>query len=315
MLVIREFSFQDSLEIAALFHENSEHEWNVSYWVWINRILSKSFGAVALVDGKIVGHYNVIESEISSGGKLYKSGLGVHAFVHPAYRESVSIFAITKFVYELALKKGINFIYGFPNENFRLFQEKIEKWKKVALFRALTKKIDKKLPFIGGVECSLISTFYNLTQDLFVDRIDAVSYVKTPPEYFLNRYEFNPKNKYIKIKISKSDGFAIVVLKVFKATDVIRGHVVDYIKQGEFEEENILVAANNILLKEGCQEMVNWPTHFKFKQAMIKMGYEENGFETFFGIKIIDNKTDDNLLERLLNFNNWFLPMGRSDAF
>ena len=50
-----------------------------------------------------------------------------------------------------------------------------------------------------------------------------------------------------------------------------------------------------------------------FERSIEKSGFVETGFETFLAIKLLDKSLSE--LDVLLDFDNWRLVMGDSDAF
>ena len=125
---IRYYNPGDGKKISDLFTKNTTLLRDDKFWIWINRILcSDSIVAVAEKNNEIVAHYAFIPRNIIVGNEILKSGIGLHAVVSPDVRNSLSIFQISNLVYDKARKDGYDLIYGFPNTNYRLIQEKIER--------------------------------------------------------------------------------------------------------------------------------------------------------------------------------------------
>ena len=123
---IRPYSRGDAKQIFGLFQKYTKYKRDASFWTWMNRILSDSIVVVAEEEGNIIGHYAILPRTcVLNNGLELKAGLGVHAFVAPDRRNEISIFSISSLAYKLAKEKGIDFVYGFPNQNYRLIQEKI----------------------------------------------------------------------------------------------------------------------------------------------------------------------------------------------
>jgi hypothetical protein len=58
--------------------------------------------------------------------------------------------------------------------------------------------------------------------------------------------------------------------------------------------------------------MVFWPYNTEISKFLKDYGFVEEGFDTYFGVKILDKSIDYSLI---LDFKDWHLSMGDSDAF
>lgn len=314
MIEIRECRLEDSIEVAKLFSDNTDYSWDYSYWLWCNSLLSDSFGAIGIVDGKIVAYYSVIESQLFHNDVELKTGLAVHAFVHPMYREVISILDITKYVYQMAQERKLDFIYGFPNKDFCIIQEKIERWRKVKKFKALT--CSKYEYFIDRYNFTEIKSLYDVSEMFVGNKIDNYFTLKRDLSFFLKRYQFHPTKKYSYYHISNSGKSALVILKVYEENNIKRGHLVDFVNPQSMPEESIIAISSRILFEDlNVDLVVNWPINKRFYNLMLSKGFAEDGFETFFGFKIINNGLDEDLIRDLSQLDNWELKMGDSDVF
>lgn len=322
MITIREYQTGDATKIFNLFSKHSTYQRDAAFWVWINRLLSddKSIVVVAEIKGDIIGHYAILPRicKVHHNDLELKCGLGIHAFVVPEYRNLVSIFSISGLAYEIAESRNLSFIYGFPNSNYRLIQEKIERWKKVSLFKAFVKPItiseNRKQEF-GWTSISVddFEKVFICNELLELNPLsDKISFLKSLP-YFLNRYFKHPQNIYQTWLLTKGEEtIGIIVTKVFKDTEV-RVHIMDYvIKSNEYLSDMIDDFETKFSRIAGVSAL--WPNSKLFSDLLIQKGYSQTGFETFFGIKIL-NKTGMENQSILYDFNNWSLCMGDSDAF
>lgn len=321
MVRIREYKTGDAEKIYSLFSKHTPYKRDAAFWVWINRLLSedKSIISVAEKDNQIIGHYAIIPRTCVINTKTYKTGLGIHAFVDPEYRDSISIFDITSHAYQKAKEKNIDFIYGFPNANYRLIQEKIEKWKKVALFNAFEKNSN------NNEQCELFFKWElfdaNNFNKIFIlnellekyGEYDKIFFQKTLI-FLVNRYLNHPQNLYQAWLLKDQEKYiGFIVTKIFEADNEKRAHIIDFIYTPAYAKET-LIKDFEIKFSNSVDKFVLWPFSKEFKRALFKRNFLETGFETFFGIKFFSDASKEKE-NQILDFDNWHLPMGDSDAF
>ncbi|AEA34592.1 GNAT family N-acetyltransferase [Hippea maritima] len=315
---IREYKPGDSKKICELLDTYTPYDRDEKFWIWINRLLSikKTVVVVAESKNKIVGHYAVIPQYLNIKGNIYNAGLAIHAFIHPDYRNTFMVFEITKMMHNLAKKNGIEIIYGFPNSKFRSILLKIHKWKEVALFKSLEKfSLERKEHNFKLIKVEKNYLHYYELSEILDSQINNKNKVKVEKNliYFVNRYINHPQNLYKNFFIEKNgQKVAFIVLKIYEKKGVRIGHLIDYVKNSKISFQDILNIVENYFY-----DKVNKLSFWKFdetqKEILLKNGFEEKGFETCLGIKmLIDNKKIENFL---LNFDNWTLCMGDSDAF
>lgn len=321
MIKIREYKTGDAEKIYNLFSQHTPYQRDADYWVWINRMLSenKSLISVAEKNDKIIGHYAIIPRKCVIGNRVLNVGLGIHAFIEPESRNQISIFEISSYAYGLAKEKGYDFLYGFPNQNYRLVQEKIEKWKKVGLFNAFEKESDKNINKNTNFDWELVhkNNFKNLfflNEIIENTEINNNNYFLKPLFYLVNRYILHPQNLYQTWLLKKEENYiGFVVTKEFNTDNENRAHIIDY---GLNSNYNLVELIDDFEVKfsNKVDKFVLWPTNENLKLILIEKEYKATGFDTFFGIKIISDLARE-LADNILNFNDWFLCMGDSDAF
>lgn len=321
MLTIRPYQTGDAKKVYQLFAANTPYLRDANFWIWINRLLSEepSIICIAEIDGEIVGHYAIIPRLLELSSKIQiKAGLGIHAFVAPDYRDKVSIFSITAVAYKMAEEKGIELIYGFPNANYRLIQEKIERWNRVSLFKALQKEIhfdsEYKQYFEWNLACSNSGEDLLCLNNLIEMQGNDFIKFKINLNYFVNRYLRHPQDVYQAWILKKNNkAVAFVVTKIFISNGVSTCHIVDFLDNGSVDWSFMLKDFENILSPKATVS-IQWPRNTRFKKLLLEVGYTENSFETFFGIKLL-NDNAKNFQTELLEISNWNLVIGDSDAF
>ena len=119
-------------QIASLF--NRVFQKNVSSdafflkYYWTNE--EGSYHSLIVSDNKIVGCYSVIPYSYSFFERAVQFGLSVDTMIDEEFRGNPYEFKkIASAIYDRLRNDGINFVFGFPNENVYLVRKKILKWK------------------------------------------------------------------------------------------------------------------------------------------------------------------------------------------
>ncbi len=316
-ITVREYLPGDSVKIYSLFNEYTPYERDSKFWVWINRLLSDkaSIIVVAEHENTIIGHYAVIPKQVTIDEVSYDAAFAIHAFIHPDFRNGLLIMQITKKTYDLAKDHGIDFIYGFPNESFREIQIKADKWKSVSLFNALEKGnlTNTSSAYTLVPINDTFEDIYTLSEILDTEEIKSSIYITKSLNYYINRYLRHPQQIYQNFFITKdSKVVAFICLKIFDNGEMKVGHLVDYIIGNDVLFEEILDTVESYFHNKVSKISV-WKFTPENKKTLLENQYLENGFQTFLGVKMLTK--DNQLEEKLINFNNWNLCMGDSDAF
>ena len=326
-LNLRLASSIDSKKICLLFKNVvPEYDREINFWVWINRMLSDSNSIIAIAEynGDIIGHYAIIPHKIIISDTEYNIGLGVHALIQSDKNDLVSIYEISNLAYKEARRTGLQFVYGFPNKNYRLIQEKIERWKKVKTFNFYELDINNYI-FESIINAKKIKrldatfqSFHNISQVIEKGQTDSKFSLKKSLNYFCNRYLNHPHNLYETFLVSDNyENKACLVLKIYmdNKTGLIKGHLIDFIKPKEFNMKTLLDISVSLLKERNVNILSFWPVNSEVKNLFNIMKIEACGFDTFFGIKFLNKIFERKYKNELLNFKNWTLQMGDSDAF
>lgn len=319
MINIREYKLGDERSIYNMFDKHTPYKRDAPFWIWINRMLSdeKSVIALAELNEEIVGHYAILPRKCSIEGIELKCGLGIHAFVDPKYRTEISIFSISKLAYDLADSRGFDLVYGFPNANYRLIQQKIEKWKEISLFNAYIKsahKVSKNNLIYSWnlVSGSNFDDFLRINELLELNEGKG-NYFPKSLNYYLNRFLHHPHKPY-EVWLLKKNNITAGAIVVKRFIDKVhRVHIVDYALLDNNSIGDILTDFES-LYRDKTEEFCLWPTSKYFSRLLTDKGYKQTGFETFFGVKLLSDKSRE-LENQILNFKNWELFMSDSDAF
>jgi hypothetical protein len=323
---IRAFQPADAERISDLLTQHSPYKRDAAFWIWLNRTLPtrSSLVAVAESDGQVVGHYGILPFDLRlPDGTLAKAGHGVHAFVKPDFREQVSIFEITKLAYKLARDAGLVAVFGFPNVNYRLIQEKIERWRCVSLFKAWTKQSNGSSDSASGVRLesadftdkSQLQLATNLWEIMDVSSLHIA--ITGQARWWMIRYVLHPQRPYsFYWYVRQGMRRGLIVAKLFIGTEETRAHIIDYVlTDGETPDD--MLRAFEFELSTRATRFVHWPVEPTFVKALQNLGYQPDGFETYFGLRRLETSPtlSNPVSDPMLETSAWRLPMGLSDAF
>jgi GNAT superfamily N-acetyltransferase len=86
-------------------------------WQYLRSPAGQAVVVVAESDEGIAGQYALIPLRMKAQGRLCIGGLSLDTMVHPDYRGQGVFLRLAERVYQLAAERGIDFVYGFPNQN------------------------------------------------------------------------------------------------------------------------------------------------------------------------------------------------------
>lgn len=313
-IVIRQGGIEDVDSILKLLNKELPQYWNDNpkdFWVWTNKNLSHKESIITLAEykNKIIGYYCIIPKllKINNGCDLIQSGMGIHAVVDSDYRKNVSIMEITNLAYKIAKEHGIKMIYGFPNNNYYLIQEKLEKWDKVEIFNSIEIKMLEKFKTV--YELTEVKNKFNM--EVIIDDLLSIS---KDSSYYYDRYINHPRSLYKSFFVTKNNKkVGLLVTKIFESS---KGHIIDFIINKKLNYEDVIKLSNNYFLDNGIDLLSVWPTSNKFKKAISNIYSKlSDGFNTNFYVKFLDKDFKTKYKNDITNIDNWNLPMGVSDAF
>ena len=115
----REYKEGDERGILDLYKLVFGAEMSVSHWEWKYKRnpAGQALIILAETDGGIVGQYALLPRLMKIGDDVQIGSLSLDTMVHPEYRGQGMFVTLAKKAYELADRRGIQFVYGFPNGN------------------------------------------------------------------------------------------------------------------------------------------------------------------------------------------------------
>lgn len=308
MITIRRATHFDNDRIIDLFNrEFPEYQRSPKYLDWFESCFSDSESIVCIAEhkNKVIGHYRVSPKLINIKDKTIKAGFGSQAIVDKKFKNKVSIMQITSLAYKISKGIGIEFIFGFPNNNYSIIQEKIEKWIEICRFKSIEFNVKQKPSNnISCVEFSKLTDKEALESIVFCLEQYGNHSIPREAKYYLKRYD----NKYKKYFIyENNDLCGMFVTKDYKK---VKYHMVDFL----VDKNKLDVLWDCFLATRTNNNISLWLCGI-IDQNFIndKVKNISHGFQTNFMFKMLsDNK---NIKKDISNFNNWCIKMGDSDAF
>jgi hypothetical protein len=312
-------------EISHFIASNSTYQRDIPFWTWLHKLWSveDSISVVGKKGGIIIAHYAIIIQNAIIEGTTHRIGLGLHALVDKDFRKQISISDVSAVAYDAAEKCGLSFIYGFPNKNYRLIQEKIERWSKVSLFSAFELDNRGSNPSQSStIDIEVLKSFdyfdYNvlhqLSEILEVSRSSHTK-IKKGIQFYENRYLRHPQGLYDNLILRKSGRVeGLLILKKYKNLDngEVYGHIVDFLISDNISLDE-LIETYLSYYSSVVDRYISWRINPFFEKRIKTFGFKNTGFDTFFAIKFLN--IDLELKKLLCDFDKWELFMGDSDAF
>tara|TARA_Y100001973_G_C5208104_1_gene343174 strand:+ start:7957 stop:8907 length:951 start_codon:yes stop_codon:yes gene_type:complete len=313
-IIIRQGSVKDIDSILELFNREIPNHWTDKprdFWIWTNEYLSneQSIISIAECEDRIIGYYCIIPKLLKIDNKLVKVGMGIHAVIDSDFKKDVSIMEVTNLAYRIAKESDIKMIYGFPNNNYYLIQEKLERWNKVQIYNSIETEMTEKFDTSYQLKEVDIKYDMNIKDDELVSIDKDISYYHT-------RYIKHPRSLYKSFYVIDEITWDVVGLLITKIFNSEKGHIIDFIIDGKVSHKDIIKLSNNYFIDKGITNLSVWPTSIKFKEAIHNL-YDNcyDGFNTNFYVKFLDEDFKMKYKDEITNINNWNLPMGESDAF
>lgn len=273
-------------------------------------------------NGEIYGHTAVLPHDIKIGGRVLKCGLGFHTIIDKDYRDKGLILPLLEMVDRLAEDYGLDFYYGFPNKYARPIY-KLPNHYRVEKFLAIEKDSCPNIYFYSRKQFAFeqITTIdydllFSMNQILDLRKKEEIEFCRNL-QYYCVRYFFHPQKLYRSFKIYNKDEFVgCLVTKKYEKEGKSYFHLVDLlVKDGTIDYESLM---NDIVFSfsEECDIFSFWKVNEQIKEVLLKMGFTESGFDTFLGLRLLpNNRISEEEKQILLDFRNWRLVMGDSDAF
>jgi len=285
-------------------------------WRWMNR--GCPFGdtviSFGVSDNRVVAHFAVLPVSIDVGGRIVVAGLGIHLGVDMDFRSVEHFIALTNNLYKKCEARGMEVIFGFPNDNSWLPLTRLSGWKPgrdiVAFELDTAESRGVRDPGLEIVPVTLFDDPMAALVSAFVPP-KCVSIRKTS-SYLSWRYVAKPAHSYFFIRNRAprtSNGY--LVAKSFQKDGKKHGQILEW--GGDYENaamfRELVYGACRYFASEGASVMSCWLTEDHPQVVQLKsFGFTQRAFATHFGFRLLGNSLKD-LPDR------WFLAMGDSDAY
>lgn len=328
-MIIREVTKNDVERVLDLFAAaDQRHIFNQYYYIWRN--FKCTFGkALSYIiedesNNQIIGHYSILPQVLKVGTTSIKGGLGQQALIHPEHRNLQNILDLVNHSTKKAKEYGLEFVYGFPNDNFYLVQERFLKWTKISRFCSKEILIDDIVKKLGKVSSSENFDIIRISKRNFSRYKDGLSKMKIhlkADKIILNSNINYIKWRYIDNPISFYSIFAItdkisllgyIVLKLYYTGKELVGHIMQLETSNEKATLQLFKHSLDYFKRQGVNKLITWDMNEHLCDLLTKITLKD-GFETNFYCKNLTLDLDT--LNKLLDKSMWKMDMHYSDAF
>jgi len=316
-MIIEQLNFEDIDCLFDLFIKSDKrHLIPISYYEWRNNNSNTKNFVIKNKSNRIIGHYSIQNNKYKYKDKVINIGLGQQAVIDPNYRNLENILELINYSIK-EMKKDVDLIIGFPNNNFYLVQERFMKWDKVEIFNSLEIKLkdiknfeiesNNKIKRLKREEFKKLKK-YNVRMNkqkinIFLDyNYINWRFLKKPTDYYpVFYYEENNQIK------------GYIVLKIFNDGQDTKGHIVNLNTYDKQIKNFLISSAINYFKFLDLDYISVWPTTDYYEFFNKYNSCKEKTFNTNFYMKNI--KLNSDLYDDFKNIMNWNLEMHVSDAF
>jgi len=146
-------------EIAALFRESFDREFDLDDWRWfyLDNPVGPSYVSLFYEGDRLLGHYAVVPSLLNHNGQQVIGYRSMTTMVHPDGRGRGLFTQLAQRTYAMLVEDGALLVYGFPNKNSAHGFAKYLGWS--------LRPADRIVDFLGGELIKQESLIASLTTD------------------------------------------------------------------------------------------------------------------------------------------------------
>ena len=312
---VRSYKKGDEAGILKLDLISENHPWNRRdkyNWTWKYKgpnPFGKSIVVVAEDKKKIIATFAIIPINYRFKGKIIKGAHSIAMIVHPKWQKKGIIKLVVDKALDLAKKRNIRFVYGYPNDDAYELHKIIFDYEDVGVqyfYHHDMKKI-KKNEYLSTIkEIKKFTKF----QGNFINTIKKeFNLILDRNSNYLNwRYISRPDKKYYVFgSFIKKQLKGYCVLKLYKERNILRGHFIDIIsgQKNNFAFDELINFGLNFFKKNNCNEVNLWLQGSKpFQKILKKNKFKRNNFRRFIC------KFNDKKLKRIFKKEKWYFTMG-----
>jgi predicted acetyltransferase len=322
-MVSQDYTEGDEHKILDLFSEVFGKEMSLKVWKW--RFVENPFGRgiikLLFDKGKLIGHYAIIPMKVKVSDGVIDAAFSMTTMTHPDYRGRGIFPLLGEETYQEANRKGIKFVFGFPNQNsYDGFVKKLN-WLGFGTMNVWQRDFERQSSFIHTQDESVqeIDEFDDTVNSLWAEVEKNYTIIVPRTRDFLNwRFVRIPDVSYTKYvyKDGEDKISGYIILKIHRSESETKGHIIDMLSIPDERVVNALLRRTySFFIEREILDASCWFPEKCFCADMLrKDGFSIARMErTFFGVRIFD-KTDMSL-KFVKDFPNWYLTMGDSDVF
>ena len=312
---IRTYKKGDEIDILKLDSISENHPWNrrnKANWIWKYKgpnPFGKSIVVVAEYKKKIIATFAIIPVNYSFRGKIIKASHSIAMIVHPKWQKKGIIKLVVDKALDLAKKRNIKLVYGYPNDDAYELHKVIFDYEDVGnqyFYHHDMKKI-KKNEYLSKIK--EVKNFTKIHKDFFNTIKKELKLMLDRNTKYLNwRYISRPDKKYYvfgSFVNKKLKGYC--VLKLYKEGTVLRGHYIDIIAEhkNKFVFDELVNFGLNFFKKNKCNEVNLWlQGNNSFQKILQKNKFKRKNFRKFIC------KFNDKNMKKIFKKEKWFFTMG-----
>lgn len=330
----------------SIFHKSRTlAEWN---WKFSNNPASidpAKWIVIAERDGRMIGHYASLATEMKYGNRVVKAGQPVDTVIDPSAKAGIKL--IGK-LYDSHIKhnNGIAlFGFGFPNEaaymvgkrflEYKDLGEMVQLFKRLSIRSAFKRRFKRCPDWIINLLRHLTKVFYQFeifmggsdkcivirTVDAFDERVnsfwnsikDRYQIIAIRNMSYLN-WRYESKRYQIFIGERNEEFVGYVVTKVEDRGDARVGYIIDILSKDD-KISSLLAGCLKFFIEQG----IDYILCGLLREDPLVMHLKKIGFKEHMEIKpiqvVVTPLTSEVDMEYLLNQKNWHLTYGDTDGF
>ncbi|MFN3533130.1 MAG: GNAT family N-acetyltransferase [Candidatus Brocadia sp.] len=349
-ITIRPYQYGDEEGINKLFNRIFHKSRTIEEWNWKFRENPASkdpaeWIVVAERDGKVIGHYASLATEMKYDNRVIKAGQPVDTIIDPSAKAGMKL--IGK-LYDMHVKhnNGIALLgFGFPNETAYMVGKRFLGYKDlgemVQLFKRLGLRVSlkRRFPWCPG---RIIHLFHHISKvfyrfAIFLRGFDTSTVVKSVDAFdervnrfwnsikdrykimtvrnmsYLNwRYKSKQYRIFVGEKSEELAGYAVT--KIENSSDVRVGYIMDIFSRND-KIDSLLAGCLKFFIKQDVDYILcGLLRHDSLCTLLKRMGFREH--KEIKPIQVVFAPlTEEVDTEYLLNPENWHLTYGDTDGF
>lgn len=309
----------DAEAVAGLFALDAAQGRDARFWRWINldNVAGAAVVVVAELGGSVIGHYSVLPMRRELDGSSVLAGLASQAFIHPERRSLSLLLELTGRVWEECARRGVKWVYGFPNDNIWSINLALMEWRKVMDFQGWSGSAQALADMVSPVGVDMAEAGSMDGECLAEPEASSRAGNVLVRDSGFARWRFvdNPRHGYVALMASKA-GCRVgrAVLKLFRDEGGVQGDIVDLhpLDCGKDVVQALLRAAGVFFLSRGAARVNAWAEGCPVLEAeFLAQGFARAGRPNHLGVRAVSAA----LPARLLEPGAWRLTMADSDVY